>query len=550
MKNIKNIKSINKAVVLLVVILSFSACDAYLEEDIYSQITSENFIDESTADQLVVGVYSAVRSVFKNTDYKFSGTDIFTTQLEVFAVSSSNDYVGFNAPQTNGVWSGNYSVISRANTAINRYENEVNWSPANLAEKNYGLAQLRALRALSFFNLVQQYGGVVLDLEEPQSIRNDYTRSSEEETFDLIISELEAVIPDLKLDPETGRFSKRAAQHVLAEVYLTRAYTSFGLSSDFQKAADLAEEAIGSYDIRSQSFAEVFAYDNQVNDEILFAGQWGDTGFAEDRGNDRHAFIMYQVFNLPGVSRKNPYGLKTSNTMLTPYFYSLFDDNDTREDVTIHRTIIADEESGLGDDVIKPGDTLVYYPKYTLGEAELKDRLDRYWVYQPDQYLFGRPADIEGVNYKYSLNPEFISFPILKKFDDEIFEEGGSGARDSFIYRIAETHLIASEAYLGAGNNSQALFHLNRVRERATGVANHYTTIDLDVILVERALELVGEGNRWAVLKRMGKLEERLKYNPHYVDHGTFDPSKHLLRPIPIKEIEISPETMTQNPNY
>ncbi|MFB9054015.1 RagB/SusD family nutrient uptake outer membrane protein [Formosa undariae] len=550
MKNIKNIKNINKVVVLLGLILSFSACDEYLDEDIYSQITSENFIDESTADQLVVGVYSAIRGVFKSTDYKFSGTDLFTTQLELYAVSSSNDYVGFNAPQTNGVWSGNYTVISRANTAINRYENEVNWSSGNLGEKAYGIAQLRALRAVSFFNLVQQYGGVVLDLEEPQSIRNNYTRSTEEETFTLIISELEASIPDLKEDPETGRFSKRAAQHVLAEVYLTRAYTSFGESSDFQTAANLAEEAIDGYDIRSQSFAEVFAYDNQVNDEILFAGQWGDTGFSEDRGNDKHAFIMYQIFNLPGVSRKNPYGLKTSNTMLTPYFYSLFEDNDTREDVTIHRAIIADEESGLGNDVIKPGDTLVYYPKYALGEAELKDRLDRYWVYQPDQYLFGRPADVDGVNYKYSLNPEFISFPILKKFDDEIFEEGGSGARDSFIYRIAETHLIASEAHLGAGNTSQALFHLNRVRERATGVANHYSTIDLDEILVERALELIGEGNRWAVLKRMGKLEERLKYNPHYVDHGTFDSSKHLLRPIPIKEIEISPETMTQNPNY
>ncbi|WP_139956646.1 RagB/SusD family nutrient uptake outer membrane protein [Flavicella sediminum] len=546
----KKIKNINQILVLLGATLLFSACNDFIEEEIYNQLASENFLDESNADQLVVGVYGDVRGVFKNGDYKFSGTDIFTTQLELFNNSSSNDYVGFNAPQTNGVWSGNYGVISKANTAINRFENQISWSPGKLADKTYGIAQLRALRALAFYNLVQQYGGVVLDLEEPLSIRNDYKRSTEEETFTLIINELEAAIPNLKDAPETGRFSKRAAQHVLAEVYLTRAYKSYGESTDFQTAADLAVTAIDGYDIRSQSFEQVFAYDNQVNDEILFAGQWGDTGFSSDRGNDKHAFVMYQVFNLPGVSRKNPYGVKSSNTMLTPYFYSLFEDNDTRENVTIHRTIIADEDSGLGADVIKAGDTVIYYPKYALGETELKDKLDRYWVYQPDQYLFGRPDDVDGVNYKYSLNPEFISFPILKKFDDEIFEENGSGARDSFIFRIAETHLIAAEAFLGANNTTQALFHLNRVRERATGVVNHYAAIDLDVILVERALELVGEENRWAVLKRMGKLEERLVHNPHYVDHGAFDATKHLLRPIPIKEMEQSPETMTQNPKY
>ena len=143
--------------------------------------------------------------------------------MEIYNNSSENDYLSFNASQTNGVWSGNYSVISKANTAINRFENEINWSDAKLEDKNYGLAQLRALRAVSFFNLVQQFGGVVLDLEEPQSIRNDYKRSTEEETFTLIINELEAAIPNLKDSPETGRFSRRAAKHVLAEVYLTRA---------------------------------------------------------------------------------------------------------------------------------------------------------------------------------------------------------------------------------------------------------------------------------------------------------------------------------------
>lgn len=558
MKLFKNIKY---TVAIVAFTMLFTACNDFIEEEIRSDITSENFITEDTADQLVVGIYTQVRIVYRNLGYKYDGTDIFTSMNDVNSISSGNDYVGVTIPYTNSVWSNNYDVIAKANTAINRYETEVNWSDGRLDNKAYGIAQARGLRALSFFNLAQQYGGVVLDLEEPQTIREDYTRSTEEETYALIISELEAAIPDLLDDPETGRFSKRAAQHVLAEVYLTRAYKSYGTSADFTTAAALAETAIGNYDIRSQTFAEVFDYDNQVNDEVLFAAQWGAEGITGDKNNDKHSKFMYQVANLPGILRTTtPYGYMSSGTLPTPYFYSLFADNDTREDVTIHRVLIADRDTKLNDiylvwgekyDTIFKGDTIAYFPKHTLAAADIAERLDRYWVYQPDQYLWGRPDDIDGVNYLYSDNTELTNFPIFKKFDDEDFNETSEGARDTFIFRVAETHLIAAEAYLGAGNMTSAEFHINRVRERATGVANHYNSVTLDDILDERALELAGESSRWAVLKRTGKLEERINlYNPHVVNHGAFDSSKHLLRPIPASEFIYSPETMTQNPNY
>lgn len=528
-----------------------NSCNEFLEEEIYSDITSENFIDESTADQLVVGIYSKIRGVYKDYSYKYYGTDIFTSSGDVNSISAINDYVGVEAGNTNSVWSGNYQIIAKANTAINRYENQINWSDAKLTEKAYGIAQAKGLRGLAFFNLVQQFGGVVLDLEEPQSIRSDYTRSSEEDTYLQIISDLEAAIPNLLDDPETGRFSKRAAQHVLAEVYLTRAYTTFGTAADFTTAAALAEEAIGSYDIRSQSYAEVFAYGNQENDEVLFAAQWGTTGTSADQSNNKHAAFMYQVFNLPGIGRTNQYGVKGFGAMPTPYFYSLFADNDSREDVTIHRALIADEDGLEGVDNIVAGDTVVYFPKVALDAVKLAEKLNDYWVYQPDQYLWGRPDDIPGANYLYSNNSELTNFPIFKKFDDEIFSEGIDGARDTYIFRVAETHLIAAEAYIGAGTTGSALNHINRVRERATGVANEYTTVTVDDILNERALELAGESNRWAVLKRTGKLEERIElYNPHVVNHGAFNPSKDLLRPIPNQELTLSPDTMTQNPNY
>lgn len=552
MKIFENIKHIT---IMLALTMVLNACDSFIEEDIFSDITSENFINETNADQLVVGVYTQLRNVYKTYSFKFYGTDIFTTKADVASgFNAENDYFGLDSGNGAGVWNSNYNVVAKANTVINRFETQINWSDSNLGAKTYGIAQARALRALAFFNLVQQYGGIVLDLEETLSIRSDYTRSTEEETYAFIISELEAVIPDLEIDPETGRFSRRAAQHVLAEAYLTRAYTSFGSSADFSSAATLAESAIGSYDIRNQTFAEVFDYNNQINDEILFAVQWGAEGAPEDKDNDKHGLFMNQVFNYPGVNRTTtPYGVVTSGGghMPTPFFYSLFTDDDTREDATIHRVIYADIDESGGPDAIVAGDTIVYYPKVALDAVELADKLDRYWVYQPDEYLFGRPDDISGVNYLYSLNQELTNFPIFKKFDDEDFNENEEGSRDTFVFRVAETHLIAAEAYLGAGNSTSALSHINIVRERATGTANHYGSITVDDILNERALELAGEANRWAVLKRTGKLEERIEmYNPHVVDHGTFDASTHLLRPIPSSELLLSDGSLEQNPNY
>ncbi|WP_289040049.1 RagB/SusD family nutrient uptake outer membrane protein [uncultured Zobellia sp.] len=538
--------------VVLLGMITFSACDSYIEEDIFSDITSENFIDEGTADQLVVGVYSTLREVYKDYNLQFLGTDLFTVKAELNAVSAVNDYFGFDSGVGGSLWTKNYNVVAKANTAINRYENQISWSESKLGDKAYGIAQAKALRALAFFNMVQQYGGLVLDLEEPTSIRSDYTRSSEEETYSLIISDLEDAIPVLLDEPETGRFSKRAAQHLLSEVYLTRAYTSFGSTDDFNTAAALAEEAIGSYDIRSQSFAEVFAYDNQENDEILFAIQWGTNGLATDQVNTKHSIFMNQVANYPGVNRTTtPYGFSDFNAMPTPFFYSLLADNDSRDEATLHRAILADGDEPEGPDPIVAGDTIVYYPKVALDAVELAERLDRYWVYQPDQYLFGQPENVPGVNYLYSLNPERTNFPIFKKFDDEIFSEATDGARDTFVFRVAGTHLLAAEAYLGAGNPSAALTHLNIVRERATGVANEYTSVTIDDILDERAVELAGEANRWAVLKRTGKLEERINaHNPHVQDHGAFDPNVHLLRPIPSSELELSDGSLTQNPGY
>lgn len=538
--------------------VGFSACDGYVEEENFTNLTGETYLTEDNADQLVVGVYQSLRDIYKDYDIAFYGTDIFTSTKKIDEIHSLNEYFDINASDESisKHWKHNYEMIANANVVIDRFE-EISWSDSKLSEKAYGIAQAKGLRALAYYNLVQQFGGVVLELKESKTIKDDYERSTEEECFVQIIKDFEEAIPVLVNDTDFGRLSKKAAQHILADVYMTRSYKSFAGSDDEKMAYELAEASIGTYDIRSQSFEQVFSYDNQENNEILFSVQYGDGGEYEDRDNNKHVLFRYKLQDFAGISRQTSYAVGGKGSRPSQYLYTLFADNDTRDAVTFHRALLADEESAYesdnGSEVINPGDTVVYFPMNMLPDVELANGLNKYWVFQPDEYFFDEKVDVDGVLYQYSNRNIKYPFPIFKKFDDENFiesEDGGGGHRDTYVYRVSETHLLAAEAYLKAGNQSKALEHINIVRERATGDANHYTSITLDDILNERAVELAGEENRWNILKRTGKLEERINlYNAHVMHHGKFD-SHNLLRPIPEHEIFLSNGALKQNPGY
>ena len=74
-------------------------------------------------------------------------------------------------------------------------------------------------------------------------------------------------------------------------------------------------------------------------------------------------------------------------------------------------------------------------------------------------------------------------------------------------------------------------------------------TIDIDMILDERARELMGEYMRWYDLKRTGKLIDRAKaMNPWTTTSGLA--AHHYLRPIPQQEIDLASNKLSQNLNY
>ena len=131
-----------------------------------------------------------------------------------------------------------------------------------------------------------------------------------------------------------------------------------------------------------------------------------------------------------------------------------------------------------------------------------------------------------------------------------------TSTKDIFLFRLADTYLMAAEAYFQAGEPELAAERLTTVRQRAA-IPGHEaemvvasSDVDIDFILDERARELVGEYKRWMDLKRTGKLIERtLAHNNLAARENKMD--EHILvRPIPQSVIDQTEGEISQNDKY
>src|SRR5690606_9094426 len=110
-----------------------------------------------------------------------------------------------------------------------------------------------------------------------------------------------------------------------------------------------------------------------------------------------------------------------------------------------------------------------------------------------------------------------ILFPIHIKFTDPLnyfLQPNQSGVgiahKDWYALRFAETLLLRAEANLDMGNAALAAADVNRVRQRSNATPVTAAEIDMDYVLDERARELYGEEWRLIILRRTGKLLERV----------------------------------------
>lgn len=385
-----------------------------------------------------------------------------------------------------------------------------------------------------------------------------------------------------------------------------------GSSADFDLALQYADKIIDAYPLAA-TYSALFPQhsenplkqytgaQNDKNAEIVFAVQYNtdvltnktDPAFAQDAagGNNLHSVFGGGGEGYPGTKgRTSDYNRHQPFHVTNPATYRMFDpDIDSRYDWNFVEVGYALQavagfkplptvNANLKID-IKAGDTVVYFRPWNKPATTLAERgIDyggkkNYSVVNLDEYGGGY-GFINGSTVNVSGFPG--DYPMMWKFWQPGIPYGDAyGTFNEAVFRSAEAYLIAAEAILKGAKNAKlgtADVYYNKVLDRALTKkgsdpkcaknpenvksleAVSYratpTNLTIDMILDERARELMGEYSRWFDLKRTGKLVERVKkYNPWAAKSGTIS-EIHNLRPIPQSEIDLSFPSMKQNPGY
>lgn len=548
-------------------LLSFMVASCSLDEVNYSVESSEEYIKSETQyEELVSAAYMRLRPLISSTttDLMWYGTDIYSRTGEMNDAQMGIDdysYINTSDASVYDFWCKNYDVITQANTAMTRGEN------LGLDEeiRTKRTAELLVLRAYAYFNLVETYGGVPLLLSEITEPTFSFTRVSEEEVYDQIISDLEEAISSNGLDDvpasnDFGRVGLGMAKHLLGKALLTRSYKSFAKTDDLSRAITYFNDVIalhpmvGSWDILFDTQTGAYQYNNS---EVIFSVRYSSNQLYNSEGSSGlYQHFLPALFMFPGNTHRGAPYWRTDNSYWAGEDYlNSFEDGDIRNsEKYLVRNIIAGTAGSTNGHTYGVNDVVIYCPKEEMTDTEINqyqaDHPSVYLVVNPDEYNTLFPVLNQNVCYPFVY--KFYN-PNVTEFTDRVTEGGDPrGSRDIYIFRTAETKLLLAEAYLKNNQPAEALEQVNDIRRRAN--ASELQNVDLDVILDESGRELFGEANRWMDLKRTGKLFERAyKYNKfvqrHHNSASDID-DYFLLRPIPQTEIDRSNNTLEQNPGY
>ena len=248
MKQLRNISY----VVAAFVVTTATSCKKQLEEFNPSASTSETLFSTPAGFRSLVNMsYQDLHEYYGVIDGLYmceSGTDLWYNYAKNASGSALTQYLGLSSaqPQNSSFWNASYRGVNYCNTGLKFIDK------AGLpdVEKPQRLAELRFLRALYYYHIVEQFGNVTLvTAPSTDGVNMSPTRSDVEKFYDLMISDLEYAKDNLPVkwpDVEYSRASKKSAMGLLARVLLTRAYYSTGSEAQawFTKAKDVAVEAI------------------------------------------------------------------------------------------------------------------------------------------------------------------------------------------------------------------------------------------------------------------------------------------------------------------
>lgn len=491
------------------------SCEDYLnEEPITDFYTEQIFSTESAVESAVNGMY------IEFAGYEYHGANWHNIMIPMsgkfYSTQNANvDATSLNCTPSNinlnRLWSGMYSTINTVNVVIDNLEN----TTIDLANKDTSLGQAYLLRGITYFDLVRLWGGVPIKTE-PATTNNLHTpRSSKEDVYDLIISDLEMakiLLPDLG-EYNPSRPARYVANAYLAKVYMQLAGEDNGNPALWQNAYDEAIQVYGQYSLVS-TYEELFDVNNENTSESMFELQYTlEGGF---RTSD-----LIRLYNPNNIyANLNTFGRLRPNK-------EVFDQhaNQYPSDPRIETTF--------------------YYGSYVKFDGTT-------------QNLY--PTIVNNNN----------GFPCIKKYTDPSYN-GTTTKRNYFKLRYADVLLMLAEIENELNGPGNAYQYVNEVLARARNTSAGTVTEPSDWsgmtqeefrtrIMRERQYELLGEGHVWFDTRRRGYqyfLQEVIETHNNFPNLGNRDyiypvSVKNMLMPIPSDEVNANQaiSEANQNPGY
>lgn len=573
--------------------LTLSACDdsSFLEEKPETFYTVDNiFTGQDQVEQVISTCYLRVRHMFcpynnwgelDQWSYRMgNGTDMFDVPTIRYGYRF-NDYAILNSEYSvyRTVYSNYYYLITSANTAIYAANKDgITWDSE--ANKKAALAEARFFRAFAYRNLGELYGGVPIVEEMTTSPRYDYARSTRMETYQYAIDEMEDIVNDVPESAEAGRIVRAVVQHNLCQLYIDKGVLleAEGKSGReaYQKAVQYASAVIdgGRYQLMTERFG------TRMNDDPVFyysnsaGGQTPDHTYASAgypaKGNVYWDLFQegnqdYQDGNKEAIwVSQSDYNLYKQEGDDFRLYYAAIYGPVFRDQGGSYLNGNMEDVGGLGMVQVCP----TFYTRDKIYEDKWADDM------RNSEAVFKRTfiGNIPGTEYYGKLVPwnllykeengvkndaaATMLYPVSCKIGGDQYTGIADGQnytalfRDDYLLRLPETILLRAEAYWRLGNQTQAADDINKLRSRAQcGYLVEASDVDVDLILDERARELVYEESRWNTLLRMGgalAIERIRKYSYWPCAETSLTGKSFDVWPIPQSVIDVNKDVVLE----
>ncbi len=214
--------------IIAVVAMTLCSCENFLDTELVTQKTSENFpATEKEANEVLTGIYAHLLFESPETSSEYYLAQLASDDCLGGNLSySGNCAVNFlmytgNLNMLTGLWDRCYTLIHRANTALSSFKNVTKWSSKSEENRHYG--ETYFLRGITYYELAQVFGGVPL---RTKAENTNLPRASVDSVYALIANDLQKAIelmPDANYfagSEMTGHATKYAAEAYMARVFL------------------------------------------------------------------------------------------------------------------------------------------------------------------------------------------------------------------------------------------------------------------------------------------------------------------------------------------